>query len=105
MKNSKNIQEKTGTRIKESDITKKILQYLADKKHFAFKHWGGMMGRKGVADIIGAQNPTGIAFFLEVKTQTGEPSDEQRDFLFDAQAAGAITGVVRNIDDIINMGL
>lgn len=94
-----------NTKMKEGDITKEILKYLAERGHFAFKHHSGMMGRRGVSDIVGAKYPEGTAFFLEVKVGDGQASDEQRDFLFEAASAGSITGIVFGIDDVRKLGL
>ena len=92
-------------KMKESDITKKILKYLASQKHFAFKHWGGMMGRRGVSDIIGAQKGTGIAFFLEVKKPGLDANYEQKEFLFEAELTGAIIRVVHSVEEVKKIGL
>lgn len=36
----------------EADITKAILKDLRAMGVFAFKYWGGLMGTKGVSDIL-----------------------------------------------------
>ena len=46
--------------MKESDLVKTILKYLAEQGHFAWKNWSGMMSRKGISDILGCQKDTGI---------------------------------------------
>jgi len=91
--------------MKESDLTKKILKYLAEQGHFAWKNWSGMMSRKGIADILGCQKNTGIFFALEVKLPGKEATDDQKDFLFEAASAGAITGVVHSVDKVKKLGL
>ena len=96
---------------KESDLTKEILNYLTSRKHFAFKHWGGMMGRRGVSDIIGTKYPGGLSFYLEVKLpgydskEVSQRLREQQEFLFEAEGAGAITGIVCGIKDVEKLGL
>ena len=90
---------------KESDLTKIILNYLIEKGHYAFKHWGGMMGTRGVSDIIGVKRPEGTAFFLEVKKPGLEAEDKQKNFLFDCAMAGAITGVIHTLEEVKKLGL
>lgn len=53
----------------------------------------------GVSDIIGIYR--GKPVFLEVKTDKGKMSQAQKDFLDRAKQCGAITGVVRSIDDAL----
>ena len=91
--------------MKESDITKEILKYLDKRGHFCFKHWAGMMSRKGISDIIGVQKETGRAIFLEVKKPGGRIKDEQEEFLFEVQLRGAIGGVVYGVEDVKKLGL
>lgn len=93
------------TVVKESDITKEIISYLKEEGHFAFKHWGGMMGMRGISDIIGVQKDTGVAFFLEVKKPGGKPDESQEEFLYEVQLRGAIGGVVRAVEDVKKLGL
>lgn len=70
-----------------------------------------MMGRRGVSDIIGAKYPEGTAFFLEIKLPGYEKREEntrlqeQKEFLFEAGEAGAITGIVTSMGDIKKLGL
>lgn len=57
---------------------------------------------KGVSDLIAIKN--GQAYFLEVKDQAKQSSD-QKQFEEMVTRAGAIYAVVRSIDDVINLGL
>lgn len=91
--------------MKETEITKEILRYLAGQGHFAYKQWGGMFSKKGMSDIVGTQGDTGISFYLEVKRPGGEANDDQKNFLFEAASAGAIVGVVRSVEDVHKLGL
>lgn len=55
----------------EKDITRLILKELSACGCFAFKHWGGPMGRKGVSDILGAPpKPRGVSA-LKLAPQSG----------------------------------
>lgn len=53
----------------------------------------------GFSDLFGFHWRTARAFFLEVKTPTGRVTDEQVAFLRAMRQRGAITGVVRSVDD------
>jgi hypothetical protein len=55
----------------EKDITRLILKELSACGCFAFKHWGGPMGRKGVSDILGVLPVPGGVPAFKVAPQTG----------------------------------
>jgi len=52
---------------------------------------------KGTSDILFIKN--GMAYFLEVKTDTGKASREQLEFISDMKRFGAVAGIVRSIDE------
>ena len=58
---------------------------------------------KGLADILVVKD--GRAIFLEVKNETGRPSQDQLDFGRDVMAAGADYRIVRSIEDVQAAGL
>lgn len=66
------------------------------------KKFRQMTGRaiKGVSDIIGVI-PGGRALFIEVKTKIGKVSPEQSKFLYDANNKGALTRVMRSVQDAL----
>jgi len=99
-------------KIKESDIERGILEFLALKRIFAWKikttgtfdphrkifrstpnHY-----RKGVADIIGIFQ--GRPFAIEVKSKAGSLSLEQKEFLAQFKTEGGLTLVARSVDDV-----
>jgi len=88
----------------EAAITKSIRDLLNQFRIFHFKHWGGLMGTKGVPDILGIYK--GQFLGIEVKTEKGKVSPEQEQFLAAIRQNGGIGFVARNLDDVIeNLGL
>jgi penicillin-binding protein-related factor A (putative recombinase) len=88
----------------EAAITKSIRDLLNSLKIFNWKNWGGLMGTKGVPDILGIYK--GRFLGIEVKTATGKVSPEQEKFLENIRKSGGIGFVARSLDDVIdNLGL
>lgn len=58
-------------------------------------------GVEGMSDLTGWTVKDGVAVFtaIEVKTETGRVSPEQRAFIDTVQQAGGIAGVARSVDD------
>lgn len=52
-------------------------------------------------DMVGKK--IAIIGFVEVKDDTGKPSDEQLDFIEQMQNLGARAGVARSVDDAVNI--
>jgi len=95
----------------ESDIQKTIMAYLRahpsvgivirinsgvmeqDGRYTAFN------SQKGMSDIMGVMK-TGKAFFIEVKSKTGKPTQAQDDFLAKALFTNAYAGIARSIEDV-----
>ena len=103
--------------MKETEIVKSILDYLGYKKIISWRNQSGMifgshkgkqwavkMGKKGVADIIGVMpDGSGRIMCLEVKTEKGNPTQDQTDFLDSVKKAGGVAEIVRSIDDVIKV--
>jgi hypothetical protein len=99
--------------LKETDIQAAILDYLLLKGRFfwrnnrrAFKtERGGFyrVGTPGAPDIIGCVD--GKFAGLEVKTAKGKLSDDQEAFAGRLHANGGRYAIVRNLDDVIALGL
>lgn len=53
----------------------------------------------GFSDLFGFRASDARAFFLEVKTARGAPTDRQLRFLQAMAGRGAITGIARSVDD------
>jgi hypothetical protein len=58
---------------------------------------------KGFSDLFGFRKSDGKAVFIEVKTPTGRPTDQQKHFLEAMQKSGAIAGICRNAEDAIKL--
>lgn len=58
---------------------------------------------RGFSDLFGFRKSDGKAVFIEVKTPTGRPTDQQKKFLTAMQKAGAIAGVCRSVEDAIKL--
>ena len=54
---------------------------------------------KGFSDLFGFRRKDGKAVFLEIKTPTGKPSTEQKNFLEKMREYGAISGIARSVED------
>jgi len=85
--------------MKESDITRSIILFPGACGCFCYKHWGGPMGRKGVADIIGCL-PNGRFLAVEVKAEKGRVSEHQEQFIKDVNRAGGLGFVARGISQV-----
>lgn len=57
----------------------------------------------GSADIIGIHKPTGRFLAMEVKTETGRPTKEQLNFIEQVRAANGIAGIVRSVEDALDL--
>ena len=58
---------------------------------------------KGFSDLFGFRKSDGKAVFIEVKTPTGKPSQEQLKFLDTMRKNGAVAGICRSIGDAMNL--
>ena len=86
---------------KEKEITHSIRSLLKQFGIFHFKHFGGLGAQKGVSDLLGCYQGRFMA--LEVKTAAGKASPEQIKFIEDVNKNGGIAGVVRSIDDVVEL--
>lgn len=94
----------------EADLMRSIMIALSNDGHFVARANVGLFFTKdgrpirsglptGFSDIFGNRMGDAKAFYLEVKTPTGRVSTEQLAFLHAMQMRGAISGVVRSIED------
>ena len=58
---------------------------------------------KGFSDLFGFRKSDGRSVFIEVKTQKGRPTQEQKHFLEMMRKAGAIAGVCRSAEDAVSL--
>ena len=99
--------------MKESEIQRSILEYLALRHHFHFRCNTGAYktergsfiryGTPGAPDIVVVANGTMIG--IEVKNASGKLSEDQTAFSEKLKAAGGIYIVARSIDDVQALGL
>ena len=57
------------------------------------------IGTKGTSDLIGFRLSDNKFVAIEVKTPTGKPSNEQKQFLRAMEKYGCIAGIARNSDE------
>lgn len=99
-----------GLILSESDLMRSIMIALSADGHAVFRANVGLFFTKdgrpartglpvGFSDLFGARVGDARAFFLEVKTATGRATLDQRRFLQAMANRGAITGIVRSVDD------
>ena len=98
-----------GGCLKEVEIQKQILAVL---KNLRIKAWRSnniavkgrkFIGLKGVPDILGVLPPHGTMLAIEVKTEKGIQSDEQREFQAMCVENGAVYILARSIQDVIDV--
>jgi hypothetical protein len=88
--------------LKESTITKKILDYLKTVPQcFAWKEHGGKYTQAGIPDIICCYKGRFVGF--EVKTETGKLSKLQEVTLSRIQRAGGVAVKVTSLEEVIRM--
>lgn len=100
-------------KIPEKTIEKQIIAYLwsqrilctkidsvgiYDEKLKVHRAQRGLFKRKGVSDIIGIYK--GRFLSIEVKSQKGRLSEDQKQWLRDVEAHGGISIVARSVEDV-----
>ena len=85
-------------RMTEHALTFGIRHLLNMHGIWHFKHWGGPLGEKGVADIIGCHD--GRMFAIEIKTEKGRVTPYQQRFIDRVNDAGGLAFVARSIEDV-----
>lgn len=58
---------------------------------------------QGYSDLSGVCYPSGRALFIEVKTPTGKPTEQQCVFLLAMLAAGANAGIARSAEEALDI--
>ena len=89
----------------EAYVLKSICKWLDEQDCNYFKVHGSMFQRAGEPDLIGAINYKGysISFNFEVKSPKGKPTRLQVHRLQQWRQVGNLAGVVRSVDDVINL--
>lgn len=109
-------------KVKEKDVLKACIEYLALKGFKCIRNNTGAFvgqytnkkgktktrfhryGQRGSSDII-ACSPKGMFYAIECKSDTGEPSDKQLEFLQSIKDRNGYAIVARSVDDLINAGI
>jgi hypothetical protein len=104
--------------IRESDILKTILEFLAWRKIPAWrnnsgafggvhinrqgqaKKWFVRFGKKGSSDILGVLPPNGKIIAIEVKKPGKHATSDQSVFLEEVRESGGLAGVCTDIEDV-----
>jgi len=96
---NRDIKPAAALQISERDVTVAIRQLLWTCGIWHFKHWGGPMGEKGIADIIGCYNGRMIA--IEIKKPGGKATGDQLRFLASVNQAGGIGFTASSTEDVV----
>lgn len=90
----------------ETWVVRAIIREVRKRGGMAVHLTGGSKQMRGLPDILGGvPNKDGVMtpFFVEVKTQEGEPSPLQRVQIALWRKAGFKTGVVRSWHDLVDV--
>ena len=88
-----------GEKMKESDLIRKITEYLKTVKNlFFWKEHGGMYGTAGIPDLIVCYKGRFIAF--ECKVGNNKPTVLQAQTIRQIIAAGGYAMVVKTVDEV-----
>lgn len=79
-----------------------VIHRRKSKSGFINEHWkkSPLKGFPDIAGVLRKKHP-GVLFVWELKSDTGELSPEQVQWLTDLQAAGVKCAVIRSVDDMI----
>lgn len=87
-------------RLKLSELGYAVFRINSGKVRMADGRWFDTGVPKGFSDLIACKN--GRIYFLEVKTLTGKPSEEQIRFLATMRDRyGCAAEIVRSVDDAV----
>lgn len=103
-------------KVKETDLVKQILDYLALRGVFAWRQNQGAMkgtysgtgkkwflrfaGAKGISDVIGVLEPEGRFLAIEAKVKPNKPTDDQTAFLERVRECGGVGILAYDLDDV-----
>ena len=87
----------------ETAIKKMVKEYLMIKGWFVFSILQGLGAKRGISDFYAIKGGRGI--WMEIKTPKGRQSDYQIQFQADIEAHGGEYMIVRDVQELIDMGL
>lgn len=77
--------------MKEKAFENQVKSYLKSKGIWFTKIWGGGYQRAGIPDILACVN--GTFFGIELKSETGKPSELQKYNVSKIQESGGVAGI------------
>jgi hypothetical protein len=87
----------------ETIIKHQVRDYLRLKGWFVFHNLAGLGVHPGISDFTAIRY--GQVIFIEIKTDKGIQSDNQKKFQEQVKSHGGLYYIVRSIDDLISWGL
>ena len=75
-----------------------VAQGCTDARRWFWMPVQGLYSVQGMSDYLGMCD--GKPWFIEAKSEDGEPTAHQADFLAMAESSGAVTAIVRNEHDM-----
>lgn len=88
-------------RLALSDLGYVTFRVNVGKVKMADGRWFDTGLPKGFSDLIAIKD--GKIAFLEVKTETGKPTQEQVNFIKQMRSRGCVAGIVRSVGDAVNL--
>ena len=88
-------------RHKDGSVTVKNARPFSTGVPRGYSDLSGVKSVTVTSDMVGEK--IGIAVFAEVKTDTGRIRDEQENFLTRMKGKGAIAGIVRSVEDFVEL--
>lgn len=87
-----------GLKITESDIQQQIKEYLQWHGWFVIKIHQSLGSHKGIFDLYAIKN--GFSVWIEIKTENGKLSKDQKQFMTDIESHGGTCIVATGIEDV-----
>ncbi len=88
--------------LKESEIRVQVREFLQWRGWFVYYSLQGLGCYAGLSDLVAMKG--GKVVHIELKTQKGKQSDDQKEFQQDIEAAGGTYVVARGIEDVEHLG-
>lgn len=87
----------------ETIIKRAVKQYLLIKGWYIFPILQGLGAKRGISDFYAIKGGRGI--WMEIKTPKGKQSDYQIEFQREIESHGGEYLVIRDVQELIDMGL
>ena len=86
----------------EGIVKQGVKQYLKYRGWFVFPIMQGALSYPGISDFIAAKD--GVTIYVECKTKTGIQSKHQKDFQENIERSGCKYLLIKNFEELKNMG-